>query len=68
MGSRPLWDEERGGEVRGGVIFGAEWEGRGDPEVKPFGPKHTINSLTSFTLYCAGGSREEKMKDNWHDS
>ena len=55
----------RGG---GGVIFGAEWEGRGDPEVKPFGPKHTINSLTSFTLYCAGGSREEKMKDNWHDS
>ena len=54
--------------MRGGVIFGAEWEGRGDPEVKPFGPKHTINSLTSFTLYCAGGSREEKMKDNWHDS
>ena len=38
-------DLEQGWEVGGG------WEGSRGPRGQPFGPKHTINPPTAFTLY-----------------
>ena len=40
-----------GVDLEQGVGGGSWWEGSRGPRGQPFGPKHTINPPTAFTLY-----------------
>ena len=41
----------RGVDLEQGWEVGVGWEGSRGPRGQPFGPKHTINPPTAFTLY-----------------